>query len=62
MHTNTQKLRDLMACHRLKVGDVARILNRKPHTVRVWRVTKTTRPIPDNALELLTLKLQQAAT
>lgn len=61
MNTNTEKLRALMRQHRLSAADVGRLLGRAPHTVRVWRVRNTTRPIPDNTLELLTLKLQQGA-
>jgi hypothetical protein len=55
----TKKLRELMARHRLTAADVGEILDRDPHTVRVWRVKKTTRPIPQAMLELLTFKLQQ---
>lgn len=56
MHKNTKKLHQLMQRHKLSAPDVARMLGRKPNTVRVWRVKETTRPIPDDALALLELK------
>lgn len=46
-----------MRRHRLSAPGVATMLGRKPNTVRVWRVAKTSRPIPDDALQLLALKL-----
>lgn len=57
MHKNTKKLRELMKRHALSAPDVASLLGRKPNTVRVWRVTETTRPIPSETLELLRYKL-----
>ena len=58
VNNNTDRLRALMTQHKLTAADVARILDRAPHTVRVWRVKDTARPIPPHALELLKLKLQ----
>lgn len=57
MNDNTKKLHTLMRRHRLSAPDVATLLGRKPNTVRVWRVAQTSRPIPDDALQLLALKL-----
>lgn len=54
--SNTAKLKHIMQSRGLKSKDVAALLNRKEHTVRVWRMTKSPRPIPDNELELLDLK------
>lgn len=57
MNDNTKKLRALMQQHHLSAADVGRMLGRSAQTVRGWRVKNTERPIPDNTLELLTLKL-----
>jgi hypothetical protein len=48
-----------MQDHGLKSPDVARILNRKAQTVRLWR-SNIGRTIPPDALELLELKLRRA--
>lgn len=61
MHKNTERLHKLMRDHRVNCVKVAEILGRKAHTVRVWRVKKTDRPIPDDTLELLAIKLQRGA-
>lgn len=53
---NTEKLKDLMRTHRLKSPDVAALLGRSAHTVRVWRCCNNNN-IPDNLLELLELKI-----
>lgn len=53
---NTEKLKDLMRMHRLKSPDVAALLGRSAHTVRVWRCCNDNN-IPDNLLELLQFKL-----
>lgn len=60
MNTNTKKLHALMKRHKMTAPQVAAMLGRKPNTVRVWRVKDTQRPIPDDALALLTMKLQAA--
>lgn len=54
--SNAAKLRHIMQSRGLKTRDVAVLLGRKENTVRVWRMTKSPRPIPDNELELLDLK------
>lgn len=59
MHENTKKLRKLMKQHQLRAADVAAMLGRQDNTVRVWRVKETQRVIPDDALELLGMKLAQ---
>lgn len=62
MHERTEKLHTLMRQHRLRCADVGRMVGRAPATVRIWRVgTDHGRVIPQNELELLELKLQQAA-
>lgn len=58
MDKNTKKLHALMRRHNLNAPAVAKLLGRKPNTVRVWRVENTTRPIPDDALQLLELRLR----
>ena len=59
MHTNTEALHKLMRRHKLTAMDVAALLGRKPNTVRVWRVQDTARPIPDETLQVLTMKLAE---
>lgn len=55
---NTEKLKTLMRTHRLKSPDVAALVGRTAHTVRVWRCCNDTN-IPDHLLELLRFKLAQ---
>lgn len=57
---NTDKLRALMAEHKLSAAQVAVILKRTPATVRVWRCKHPGRKIPDQALRLLELELSKA--
>jgi hypothetical protein len=57
MTDKTRRLRKLMREHRLKAADVAAMLGRKPSTVNVWRCSNDERVIPDQALQLLELKL-----
>lgn len=58
MHPRTKRLRELMAEYGLTDRDVAKILDRSPITVRVWRVMASdTRVIPANSLRLLELTL-----
>lgn len=59
MHKNTKQLHSLMKRHKLTAAQVAKMLGREINTVRVWRVRETVRVIPDDTLELLTLKLRQ---
>lgn len=59
MDKNTKQLHALMRQHKMKAADVAAILGRKVNTVRVWRVKDTSRPIPDDTLQLLALKLAE---
>lgn len=59
MNDNTKKLHALMKRHKMTAGEVAAMLGRKPNTVRVWRVKETARPIPDDTLQLLALKLAE---
>lgn len=46
-----------MQKHRLSIKDVARIMGRKHQTVRVWHMPNSPRPIPDETLELLAVRL-----
>lgn len=55
--TNTTRLRQLMAEHKLKAKDVAAILDRTPKTVRMWRCC-TGPAIPDSLLKLLEHELR----
>lgn len=59
MHPNTEALHRLMQRNHLKAMDVATMLGRQVNTVRVWRVRETERPIPDETLQLLKLKLAE---
>jgi hypothetical protein len=54
--SKTERLHQLMAQYDLSAPDVAAILGRTPHTVRVWRSIHELRIIPDDALALLELK------
>ena len=57
VNNNTERLRGLMQKHRLSIKDVARIMGRKHQTVRVWHMPNSPRPIPDETLELLAVRL-----
>lgn len=58
MHPRTKRLRELMDAHKLTSGQVARLLDRSPLTVRVWRVMASdTRVIPADALQVLELTM-----
>jgi DNA-binding transcriptional regulator YiaG len=57
MCDRTEKLRALMSEHALSADDVAKILNRSAHTVRVWRCKYEARAIPPDALRLLEMTL-----
>lgn len=61
MHPNTEKLHKLMDRHKVDAAQVAEILGREVNTVRVWRVESTVRPIPDDTLDLLEMKLKARA-
>lgn len=57
MKNNTEELLALIEQHHLSTKQIANLLNRKPQTVRHWRMSTGFRVIPDNQLELLKLKL-----
>lgn len=57
MEKRTKELHDLMARHNLRAPDVAKLVNRKAGTVRIWRCGGE-RQIPAHTLELLKLKLR----
>lgn len=61
MHPNTERLHKLMERHKVDATEVADLLGREVNTVRVWRVESTVRPIPDDTLALLEMKLQERA-
>lgn len=59
MTTRTNELDALMRQHALTARQVGEILNRKPHTVRVWRSRYAERTIPDHTLQVLKMKLAE---
>lgn len=50
------KLKQIMKTHNLRIRDVAKILNRRPQSVRVW-LSVAPAEIPEHCLELLELKV-----
>lgn len=60
MHERTEKLISIMTNHNLSCRDVGRLLGRTEQTVLIWRC-KSGKIIPAHQLELLELKLAQAA-
>lgn len=61
MNPKTTRLRKIMADHGLKSPDVARMLNRKTQTVRLWR-SDNERSIPSDALELLEIRIRRESS
>lgn len=61
MNERTKKLRNLMSAHNLSIADVAKMLNRKPQTIRTWRCRSGVRVIPDHTLEVLETKVTRPA-
>lgn len=59
MQNRTEKLRDVMAAHKLSADDVARLLNRTANTVRIWRCKDNRRIIPEHSLALLEARLRE---
>lgn len=57
MANRTDQLIELMNEHRLTIDQVAKLLNRSPQTVRIWRCQTDKRAIPDHSLELLRAKV-----
>lgn len=57
MKTRKERLRELMAQHKLTAREVGEMLNRDRHTVLCWRSNWEAREIPAHALELLEIKL-----
>lgn len=57
MSTNRERLIKLMTDNNLSCPDVGRMLNRKAHTVKLWRCSDN---ISDHTLELLEFKIAQA--
>lgn len=53
---NTIELKAVMASNQLRIADVAKLLDRKPKTVRMWR-SEHGPAIPDSLLKLLKLQL-----
>ncbi len=54
--TKLAQLRKIMKDHNLTAEDVSVLCKRSIGTVYVWLTESQTRPIPDEILELLTLK------
>ena len=61
MANRTDQLIQLMTDHGLTIEQVAKLLNRSPQTVRIWRCQTDKRAIPDHSLELLRAKVAPAA-
>lgn len=57
MANRTDQLIELMNDHGLTIDQVAKLLNRSPQTVRIWRCQTDKRAIPDHSLELLRAKV-----
>lgn len=58
---NTIELKDIMSANQLRIADVAKLLDRKPKTVRMWR-SEHGPAIPDSLLKLLKLQLLDPVT
>jgi hypothetical protein len=56
MTANLKMLKKLMKDHDLNCPSVAKLLDRKPQTIRTWRSGRY--PIPDHAIKLLKLQLE----
>lgn len=56
--TRTEELRTLMTENNLSIKGVAKLLDRQPMTVRIWRC-ESGKVIPQHMLDLLKLKLAQ---
>lgn len=61
MTSRTERLNSLMRDHKLTARQVGELLNRTPHTVRVWRSRTKDRVIPAHTLEVLELRLAARA-
>jgi len=61
MHARTASLHKIMADYKIKAPEVAQILGRLPITVYIWRCENTKRIIPQDALDLLQMKLASKA-
>lgn len=55
-NANSQRLKELMSEHNLRIADVAKLLGRSKQTVKEWRCTNG-RNINDNNLKLLALEI-----
>jgi len=58
--TNREQLKALMLQHNLNQADIAELLSVSHWTVKSWTLpltSKAYRPMPDNMLELLNLKI-----
>ncbi len=62
MHARTAQLHKIMADHKIKAPEVARLLGRLPITVYIWRCEETKRVIPEDALKRLEFELASKAT
>jgi hypothetical protein len=61
VNSRTARLRELMSSYGLTARQVGELLNRTPHTVRVWKSSWEKRVIPEHALALLEMRLQGRA-
>lgn len=61
MHIRTKQLDQLMRDYSVNAREVGELIDRKPHTVRVWRSCTEDRIIPDHTLEVLRIRLAARA-
>lgn len=59
MNERTRRLHIAMRQYNLSAAEVARIVQRKPNTVRAWRCESGKQTIPANTLLMLELILRQ---
>jgi phosphoribosylformylglycinamidine (FGAM) synthase-like enzyme len=57
----TERLREIMAQHKLSAADVGEILDRQAQTVRSWSSKYVHRAIPQHALTALEVELKKRA-
>ncbi|QJB21788.1 transcriptional repressor [Xanthomonas phage FoX5] len=61
MHPRTEQLNKLMRDYSVTASEVGELINRKTHTVNVWRGCTKDRIIPDHTLEVLRIRLAERA-
>lgn len=56
----TERLREIMALHKLNAAAIGKLLKRSPQTVRSWACVYVQRAIPEPLLELLESKISKS--